>query len=98
MSGKKSRQLGSKVIPRDQLSREVRRAIAERDLSGAAAARLMNDAPSKISGLLHGRIDGFSAERLVRMLTLLGTNVDIVLRRDPYGRRGVVRVRRSPVE
>jgi predicted XRE-type DNA-binding protein len=95
MSPRARRTLAGKVIPRDQLAREIARLIEERNLSQAAAARMVNDSPSQLSLLLNGTLDGFSAERLVRMITLLGVNVDIVLRRAPDAGPGTVRVRRA---
>jgi predicted XRE-type DNA-binding protein len=95
MSPGKRRTLADKVIPREQLAREIALLIDERALTQAAAARLVNDSPSQLSLLLNGTLDGFSAERLVRMLTLLGVNVEIVLRRTPATAPGKVRVRRA---
>ena len=95
MSARKSRRLAEKVIPRELLAKEIARVIDERALTQADAARAVNDAPSQLSILLNGRLDGFSAERLVRMLTLLGVNVDIVLRRNAGSAPGTVRVRRG---
>ena len=47
----------------------------------------------KVSALLNGRLANFSSDRLMRLLTALGQDVDIVLRDKPHNReRGVVRV------
>jgi predicted XRE-type DNA-binding protein len=47
----------------------------------------------KISRLLQGRLFGFSTERLMHFLTLLGRDVEIVVKRAPRSRRrGRVRV------
>jgi len=67
------------------------------------AARLGVD-QAKVSKLLAGRMSGFSVERLVHFLSLMGQDVEIAIRRAPRGRRyGTVRARtgkqrgRSPV-
>jgi predicted XRE-type DNA-binding protein len=90
----KSRTRAANVVPREPLAREIARIIRERRLTQAAAARLVNDAPWQLSVLLRGSTESFSTERLLRMLTLLGSNVDIVLSRTPDGGKGSVRVRR----
>ena len=41
----------------------------------------------KISRLLRGQLSGFSTERLMRFLTLLGRDVEIVIKRAPRSRR-----------
>jgi predicted XRE-type DNA-binding protein len=56
-----------------------------------AAERLGIDQP-KMSRLLAGRVEGCSAERLMRFLAALGRDVDIRIRRAP-GRRAEGRVR-----
>ena len=94
MSARKSRKLADKVIPRAQLAREIAAVVADRRLTQAAAATLVNDAPSQLCLLLGGELDGFSAERLLRWLTLLGVDVDIVLRRNTDRKPGTVRIRR----
>lgn len=59
------------------------------------AARLGVD-QAKVSKLLAGRMSGFSVERLVHFLSLLGQDVEIAIRQAPRGRRyGTVRARTS---
>ena len=58
-----------------------------------AAARLGID-QGKVSKLLAGHIAGFSVERLVHFLSLLGQDVELAVRPAPRGRRyGTVRSR-----
>jgi predicted XRE-type DNA-binding protein len=94
MSPRKSRKLADKVIPRPQLAAEVLRRIERRNLTQARAAEIVNDSPSQMCLLAGGQIDGFSAERLIRMLTLLGVDVDIVVRERSDSVAGQVRIRR----
>ncbi|MGH7780669.1 MAG: helix-turn-helix domain-containing protein [Candidatus Binataceae bacterium] len=65
--------------------------IKERRLSQTAAARILGVAQPKISALLHGRIDGFSIERLVRFLNALDQDVRISIR-PKARRRAIIRV------
>ncbi len=67
--------------------------IRARRLTQASAARLLKIDQPKISRLLRGQLSGFSAERLMQFLTLLGRDVEIVIKRAPRSRRlGRVRV------
>ncbi len=55
------------------------------------AARLRID-QAKVSKLLAGQMAGFSVERLVHYLSLLGQDVEVTVRRAPRGQRyGTVR-------
>ena len=51
-----------------------------------AAARLGID-QAKVSKLLAGQMAGFSVERLVHFLSLLGQDVEVTVRRAPRGQR-----------
>ena len=47
----------------------------------------------KVSALLNGRLTNFSSERLMRLLTRLGQDIEIVVRTKPRRRqRGRIRV------
>ncbi len=66
---------------------------APRRLTQARAARVLKIDQPKVSRLLRGQLTGFSAERLMHFLTLLGRDVEIVVKRAPRSRRqGRVRV------
>ena len=58
-----------------------------RRLTQAEAAKLLNVDQPKISALKCGRLAGFSLDRLVRFLVLLGNDVDIVVKDRPRSRR-----------
>ncbi|NOJ91881.1 XRE family transcriptional regulator [Corallococcus coralloides] len=60
--------------------------IVRKKLTQAAAARLLGVDQPKVSALLRGRMAGFSTERLIRFLTLLGSDVQIVVRDRPRSR------------
>ena len=49
-------------------------------LTQAAAAALLEVDQPKVSALTRGRLAGFSLDRLVRFLVLLGSDVEIVVK------------------
>ena len=53
----------------------------------AEAAVLLRVDQPKISALTRGRLAGFSLDRLVRFLVLLGSDVEIVVKARPKSRR-----------
>src|SRR5260221_3455758 len=61
--------------------------IRARRLTQASPARILKVYQPKISRLLHGQLSGFSTERLMQFLTLLGRDVEIVMNRAPLPRR-----------
>jgi predicted XRE-type DNA-binding protein len=54
--------------------------IGKRGMSQTQAAEVLGIAQPKISALLHGRLDGFSMDRLVRFLISLDQDVQISVR------------------
>ena len=88
--------LAKDSIPRSILGRELQRRINAFGLSRDAAAKLVDDAASQMSRLMTGHIEEFSADRLVKMLLRLGTDVDITLRHsNRLGKSGRVRISAS---
>ena len=76
-----------------QLASLIRQVIEERQLTQADAAALMGTDQPKVSALLNGRLTNFSSERLLRLLTALGRDVDIRVKTTPRDReRGRIRV------
>lgn len=65
---------------RDQLMVELRRLIEARKLTQKAAAKLFGVTQPRISDLVRGKIDLFSIETLVDMLTRAGIRVQLRLR------------------
>jgi predicted XRE-type DNA-binding protein len=62
-------------------------AIRARRLTQARAAHILKIDQPKVSRLLRGRLSGFSTERLMHFLTLLGRDVEIVVKTAPRSRR-----------
>ena len=80
-------------LARAKLASRIRLILKDRRLTQVAAAKLMGIDQPKVSALLNGRLANFSSERLMRLLTALGQDVDIVIHAKPRSReRGRVRV------
>lgn len=76
-----------------QLAAQIARSISRRKLTQRQAAELMGIDQPKVSHLLHGRLAGFSSDRLLAWLTALGQDVDVVVRTPSRRRHGRLRVR-----
>ena len=76
-----------------RLAMELASVIATRKLSQQDAAHPMGIDQPKVSHLLHGRLEGFSTDRLLTWLAALGRDVEIIVRTPSRPRRGRVRVR-----
>jgi predicted XRE-type DNA-binding protein len=80
-------------LTKAQLASHIRQVIKHRRLTQVAAAALMGIDQPKVSALLKGRLANFSTERLMRLLTALGQDVEIVVKELPHsGERGRIRV------
>src|SRR6266699_3776097 len=80
-------------LTKAQLASHIRQIIRRRRLTQAAAASLMGIDQPKVSALLNGRLANFSSERLMRLLTALGHDIEIVIKTKPRNRtRGRIRV------
>ena len=76
-------------LAKAQLASLIRDAIRRRRLTQADAATLTGLDQPKVSALVNGRLGGFSSDRLMRCLTALGQDVEIVVRRrSPARARG----------
>jgi predicted XRE-type DNA-binding protein len=81
-------------LAKAELSRIIRRTIAERGLKQAQAAALLGVRQPDVSDLVRGRLRRFGMERLQRFLTLLGMDVEVRVtpRAKRSGRRGKLKV------
>ena len=71
------------TLARVRLAQQIAEIIERQTLSQAEAAELMGLDQPKVSALVRGRLSGFSTDRLLRCLMLLGQDVDIVVRDKP---------------
>ncbi len=80
-------------LTKAQLVSHIRHVIKRRRLTQVAAATMMGIDQPKVSALLNGRLANFSSERLMRLLTALGQDVDITIKDKPRDRvHGRIRV------
>jgi predicted XRE-type DNA-binding protein len=80
-------------LTKAQLASHIRQIIKRRRLTQVAAATLMKIDQPKVSALLNGRLANFSSERLMRLLTALGQDVEITIKDKPRNRvQGRIRV------
>jgi predicted XRE-type DNA-binding protein len=80
-------------LTKAQLASHIRQVIKRQRLTQVAAAAVMGIDQPKVSALLNGRLTNFSSERLMRLLTTLGQDVDITVRAKPRNRaHGRIRV------
>ena len=71
------------ALARVRLAQQIAEIIERQALSQMEAAELMGLDQPKVSALVRGRLSGFSTDRLLRCLMLLGQDVDIVVRDKP---------------
>ena len=71
-----------------ELVTRVDKIIRQRGLKQVEAAKLLGLSQPDVSRLLRGSFEEFSMERLLRLLTALGRDVDIVIRESRSERQG----------
>jgi len=82
-----------KELTRAELASHIRQVIKRRRLTQVDAAAIMGVDQSEVSALRDGRLANFSTDRLMRLLTALGQDVEIVVReRSSTADRGRIRV------
>jgi len=80
-------------LAKADLAMRISEAIRARRLTQTRAARILKIDQPKISRLLRGQLSGFSTERLMHFLTLLGRDIEITVKPALRSRRqGHVRV------
>jgi predicted XRE-type DNA-binding protein len=68
------------ALAKAKLASRVCELISERKLTQSKAAKMLGIDQPKVSALMHGRLSGFSSDRLFRFLNALDTDVEIVLK------------------
>jgi predicted XRE-type DNA-binding protein len=92
LSARDGRKSDRPLIPKAELAREIATIIRYHHLTQTQAAQIVGDAPSQISLLLGGHIEGFSTERLLRMLLRLGRDIELVFRPAQHPRAARFRI------
>ena len=70
----------AEALAKAELARKISAIIERRGLTQAAAAAVLEIDQPKVSALARGRLAGFSLDRLVRFLVLLGSDVQTVVK------------------
>ena len=75
-----------------ELVTRIDKIIRQRGLKQVEAAKLLGLSQPDVSRLLRGNFREYSMERLLRLLTVLGRDVDIIIREPHSERQGRLRV------
>jgi predicted XRE-type DNA-binding protein len=70
-------------LAKAELARKIAEIINKRHLNQVNAAKLLGVDQPKISNIMNGRLSGFSLERLIHFLNVLGREVQIVVKQKP---------------
>lgn len=74
-------------LTKAELAWEIECIIKKRKLTQQKAAKIMGINQPKVSALLRRKLSGFSVERLMHFLNLLGQDIDIVVKPKPKNRK-----------
>ena len=70
-----------------RLAYALNQVLEARKLSQADAAKVLGVTQPKVSALRHYKLAGFSFERLMKLLTALDRDIEIVIRQKPGSRK-----------
>lgn len=88
-----SEEQSAELLLKSSLLQAIQETIKGRRWKQIEAAAQLKIDQAKVSKLLSGQMAGFSIERLVHFLSLLGQDVEVTVRKASHGRRGTVRAR-----
>ncbi len=71
----------NEALAKAEIARRIIELLESRHLTQVAAAELLGVDQPKVSALKHGRLEGFSTDRLFKFLNALGRDVDIVIKK-----------------
>jgi predicted XRE-type DNA-binding protein len=74
------------LLAKAELAVKIIAEIQRRRLTQSQAAAILGIDQPKVSVLRHGKLSGFSIERLMRFLVLLGRDVEITVKTRPRSR------------
>ena len=74
------------LLAKAELAAKIIAEIQRRRITQAQAAAVLGIDRPKISALKQGKLSGFSIERLMRLLLLLGRDVEIAVKEKPRSR------------
>lgn len=70
-------------IAKAHLALNIRRLIQERSITQKQAANILGTDQGRVSDLMNGKVSGFTFDRLLRFITALDRDVQIVIASDP---------------
>lgn len=76
------------MMAKAEIAAKICNVIKKRGLTQTQAAKTLKVDQPKVSALMAGKLSGFSTERLFRFLTILGLDVEILVRK--HSRRNLV--------
>jgi predicted XRE-type DNA-binding protein len=76
------------LLAKAELAARIIEEVQRRRLTQAQAAGILGIDQPKISALKQGKLSGFSIERLIRFLLLLGRDIEITVKEKPRSRPG----------
>jgi predicted XRE-type DNA-binding protein len=88
-----SEEQSAELLLKSSLLQAIQETIKGRRWKQIEAAAQLKIDQVKVSKLLSGHMAGFSIERLVHFLLLLGQDVEVTVRKASHGQRGTVRAR-----
>lgn len=74
------------LLAKAELAAKIIAEIQRRRMTQAQAAAILGIDQPKISALKQGKLSGFSIERLMRFLLLLGRDIEIAVKEKPRSR------------
>ena len=74
------------ALAKAELAHKISVLIRDKGLTQVQTAKLLGVDQPKVSSLIRGRLSGFSLERLIRFLLLLGQDVKITVQACPRSR------------
>jgi predicted XRE-type DNA-binding protein len=74
------------ALAKAELAAKIAALIKKKNLTQTAAGKLLGIDQPKVSALLRGRLTGFSTERLMRFLLMLGQDIKITVQPAPRSR------------
>jgi len=77
-------------LAKAQLAHKISELIQKHHLSQADAAKILGTEQPKISAIMNGKLSGFSLERLINFLNILGSDVQIIVKPKPPRRKAAV--------
>ena len=80
------------ALVKARLAHVIARDIEARQLTQLQAAQLLGIDQPKVSNLERGKLSRFSIDRLFRFLTLLGSDIEIVVKDKPGKKAGHMKV------